>query len=62
MYDATSASYKTCTKVIEGACTAWGAACAPTSKCMFDKTDGMHRTCDAIDGGTCKKYGALCAP
>jgi hypothetical protein len=62
MYDPTSASYKLCTKPNEGACAAWGGACAPASKCMFDKSDGLHHTCDSLDGGTCKKFGALCAP
>jgi hypothetical protein len=62
MYDASSRSYKQCTKVSEGTCAAWGAACAPAPACMFNPADSLHHTCDDVSGGTCKRYGALCAP
>lgn len=62
MYDASSRTYKVCSKGAEGVCQGWGAACAPASKCMLDPTDNLHRTCDDVSGGTCKKFGALCAP
>lgn len=62
MYDPATRVYKTCTKPVEGACDAWGAACAPANKCMFDPKDGYHRLCEAPSNGSCARYGALCAP
>jgi hypothetical protein len=62
MYDAGTRTYKQCTRVVEGACQQFGAACAPANKCMFSPADGLHHTCDELSGGTCTKYGALCAP
>ena len=62
MYDAADRTYKQCAKPVEGTCPQFGAACAPSSKCMFDPADGLHHHCEAAAGGTCKSYGALCAP
>jgi hypothetical protein len=62
MYDAASRTYKTCTQPVEGACKAWGAACTPTSKCMFDARDGYHHECSDVANGQCRKFGAFCAP
>jgi hypothetical protein len=62
MYDPGDRTYKQCSKPSEGRCQAWGAACAPVTKCMFDPKDGYHRQCDDVAGGTCRRFGALCAP
>jgi hypothetical protein len=62
MYDPADRTYKQCTRSSEGACLAWGAACAPASRCMFNPVDGLSHQCDEVAGGGCKRYGALCAP
>jgi hypothetical protein len=62
MFDPGDRQYKQCTRASEGTCVAWGAACAPATKCMFNPTDGLSHQCDEVAGGGCKRYGALCAP
>jgi hypothetical protein len=62
MYEAASRTYKQCTKPVEGTCQAWGAACTPSSTCMFDARDGYHRECSEFAAGQCTKFGAFCTP
>jgi hypothetical protein len=62
MYDPAARVYRQCGQPIEGACAAWGAPCAPASRCMLNPAEALHRTCEDVSGGACRRYGALCAP
>ena len=51
-FDPTGLAYKQCARAVEGTCQQWGAACAPSSHCMFDPADGLHHACDEVAGGS----------